>query len=150
MTTPFHIENRSKKYYERREYLEQFVRAMFIAKGGKPVLDVPYYMTIGKSSFAASWFEESQYVTIPLDEFDLQTLSFTYGVTFPTFSPHVTDNLEYRRQAYRYDEILGIIEKYGLPQDSWDGTYASPCYVEAQVWSDMPIKDYCKFTFTDS
>ena len=142
LTTPFHIENRNQRYYERRQYLEQLVRLMFIEKGGKPALNVPYYMAIGECPFLATWFEESEYVKIPINEFDLQTISFTYGDTFPTFSSRITDGMEYRNKVYLYDEILKIIEKYGLPQDSWDGTYASPCYVEVQVWSDMPVIHY--------
>jgi len=142
LTTPFHVENRNQRYYERRKYLEQLVRSLFIEKGGKPVLDVPYYMIIGESRFLPTWFEDSEYIKIPINEFDLQTTSFTYGDTFPTFSERVNDGMEYRKKVYLYDEILILIEKYGLPQDSWDETYESPCYVEAQVWSDIPIKHY--------
>jgi len=53
--------------------------------------------------------------------------------------------MEYRNKVYLFDEIIEIIQKYGLPQDSWDGTYESPCYVEVQVWSDSPIKHYRTF-----
>lgn len=55
----------------------------------------------------------------------------------------MTDNLEYRRQVYTYEEILSIIEKYGMPQDFWDEPiFAQPAYVEVQVWSDLPINRY--------
>ena len=141
-TLPFRTENRSQQYYERRQYLEQLVRSLFIAKGGRPTLAVPHYMAIGECPFLATWFEDAAYIKIPITAFDLQTVSFTYGDTFPTFSPRVTDGLEYRNKVYDYNEIVALVEKYGLPQDSWDGTYASPCYVEAQVWSDSPINDY--------
>jgi hypothetical protein len=44
-----------------------------------------------------------------------------------------------------YEEILKIIEKYGIPQDKWGKPiYAQPCYVEAQVWSDIPVLQYKK------
>ena len=142
LTTHFHKEYRNQRYYERRQYLERHVRTLFIEKGGKPILDVPYYMIIGESSFLATWFEDSDYIMIPISEFDLQTISFTFGDTFPTFSPRVTDNMEYRKKVYFYDEILTLIQKYGLPQNTWDGTYESPCYVEVQVWNDTPIKHY--------
>ncbi len=141
--TSFHAGNRSKKYYERRIFLEQLVRSMFIEKGGQPELAVPHYMVIGECPWLATWFEESDCVKIPIDEFDLNTVSFTYGDTFPTFSPHVTDGFEYRKQVYTYEEILRIIEKYGMPQDSWnEPIYAQPAYAEAQVWSDTPINRY--------
>ena len=50
-----------------------------------------------------------------LDEFDKSTLSFTYGDSHTTFSPKVNDGKEYRKKLYTYDEILGIIAKYGYP-----------------------------------
>jgi len=50
--------------------------------------------------------------------------------------------MEYRKKVYFYDEIITLVQKYGLPQNTWGGTYASPCYVEVQVWSDIPIKYY--------
>ena len=147
LTTPFHIENRNEWYYERRKYLEQLVRSMFIKKGGLPLLDVPHYMAIGECPFLATWFKDSEYIRIPVDEFDLQSISFTYGDTFPTFSTRVIEHfpMECRNKVYFFDEIIEIIQKYGLPQDSWDGTYESPCYVEVQVWSDTPIKHYRTF-----
>ena len=59
---------------------------------------------------------------------------------FPTFSPRVNDGREYRKRVYRYEEIVGVIEKYGLPQ-RWnkDGRYGPERYIEAQVWGDEPI-----------
>ena len=40
----------------------------------------------------------------------------------------------------KYDEIIGVIKKYGLPQN-WnpDGKYGPERYVEAHVWSDRGI-----------
>ncbi len=131
--TTFHV-GRDAKYYERRKYLEGLVRGIFLEKGGQPKLAVPYYMVIGECPWLATWFEDGDYVKIPINEFDLNAISFTYGDTFPTFSPHVTDDLEYRRQVYTYEEILRIIEEYGMPQDFWEEpVFAQPAYVEAQT-----------------
>lgn len=59
---------------------------------------------------------------------------------FPTFSPRVNDNKEYRKKIYTYEEIIEIIKKYGLPQN-WnrDGLYGPERYIEVQVWEDEPI-----------
>jgi hypothetical protein len=134
---------RYEGYLPRRHELEQIVRKMFIEKGGKPEKETPHYFVIGDCPWLATWYEQADYVRIPIEEFDLKTVSFTYGDTFPTFSPNVTDDLEYRRKVYLYKEILEIIEKYGLPQDTWDKpVFAQPCYVEAQVWSDEPALRY--------
>jgi len=55
------------------------------------------------------------------------------------------DGKEYRRKLYTYDEILKIIEKYGLPQH-WndDGAHGLERYIEAHIWSDEPINKYRK------
>ncbi len=63
--------------------------------------------------------------------------------SMPTFSDKITDGKEYRKKLYTYDEIVKIIEKYGLPQD-WndDGKYGPERYIEAHVWSDRTIDRY--------
>ena len=132
-------------YLPRRRELEKIVRSLFIEKGGKPKKETPHYFVIGECPWLATWYEQSDYIKIPVSEFDLQTVSFTYGDTFPTFSPNVSDGMEYRNTVYTYEEILMIIEKYGMPQDKWSKpVFAQPCYVEAQVWSDEPVLRYIK------
>lgn len=81
-------------------------------------------------------------MTLPLSAFAPDTLSFTYGDLFPTFSSRVVDGREYRRAVYTLAEISDIIEKYGLPQD-WNahGSYGPERYVEVQVWDDGPIEE---------
>lgn len=62
----------------------------------------------------------------------------------PTFSDRVNDGKEYRKKLYTYEEILQVIDKYGLPQD-WndDGKYGPERYIEVHVWSDNVINRYC-------
>ncbi len=52
---------------------------------------------------------------------------------------------EYRKTVYTYDEILQIIDKYGLPQD-WndDGVHGPERYIEAHVWTDEPVRRYLR------
>ena len=134
---------RNERYLPRRKELERLVYTLFVEKGGKPEKETPHYFVIGECPWLATWYEQADYIRIPINEFNLQTVSFTYGDTFPTFSPNVTDGMEYRNTVYTYDEIMKIIEKYGLPQDKWDKPiFAQPCYVEAQVWSDEPALWY--------
>ncbi|MNE03192.1 hypothetical protein D3C80_956870 [compost metagenome] len=71
----------------------------------------------------------------------------------PTFSPNINDGKEYRHKLYTYDEILIIIEKYGLSQN-WnnDGKCGPERYIEAHIWSDKTINKYrlcsktCRFS----
>lgn len=136
---------RNERYLPRRKELERLVYKLFIEKGGKPEKETPHYFVIGECPWLATWYEQADYIKIPIKEFDIRTVSFTYGDAFPTFSPNVTDGMEYRNTVYTYEEILRIIDKYGMPQDKWDkSVFAQPCYVEAQVWSDEPTLRYRK------
>ena len=125
---------RADEYMELRHYYEEILRCEFMKKGGNIRRKSPHYMVVEHSPWLASWFENSAFIKIDLDEFDKSTLSFTYGDSHPTFSKRVNDGKEYRKKLYTYDEILAIIAKYGYPQD-WnnDGKYGPERYVEAHI-----------------
>jgi hypothetical protein len=136
---------RHPEYMENRYYYEEILRTEFAKKGGIISRKSPHYMVIEHSPWLSTWFENSAYIKIPLEEFDLKTVSFTYGDSHPVFSPRVNkmDGKEYRKRLYTYDEILEVIKKYGLPQD-WnnDGTYGPERYIEAHIWGDETIGKY--------
>lgn len=134
---------RHDKYIEYRHNCENIIRSEFAKKGGVINRTSPHYMVIGHSPWLSTWFENSSFIKIPIEEFEINTISFTYGDSMPTFSPKINDGKEYRKKLYTYDEILKIIDKYGLPQD-WndDGKYGPERYIEAHVWSDEIINKY--------
>lgn len=136
---------RDSEYMFRRRMYEDILKKEFMKKGGIIKRNFPHYMVAEHSPWLASWFENSMYVKIPIEEFDLSTVSFTYGDSHPTFSPWPRDDdwKEYRRKLYTYSEIVKIIQTYGLPQD-WnnDGRYGPERYVEAHIWSDETIDKY--------
>lgn len=135
--------SRHDKYVEYRRNCENIIRTEFIKKGGIVKRNSPHYMVVEHSPWLSTWFENSAFVKISIDEFDLNTVSFTYGDSMPAFSPNINDAKEYRKKLYTYDEILRIIEKYGLPQD-WndDGRYGPERYIEAHIWCDETIDKY--------
>jgi hypothetical protein len=137
--------NRQPSYMEDRHYYEEILKAEFIKKGGMIKRQSPHYMVIEHSPWLSTWFENCDFIKIPIEEFDLDTVSFTYGDSHPTFSPRprADDWKEYRRKLYTYDEILCLIKKYGLPQD-WndDGRYGPERYIEAHIWSDETVDKY--------
>jgi len=136
---------RSESYLPRRRELERLARGLFMQKGGAPERETPHYFVVGECPWLATWYERADRIQIPIDEFDMRTVSFTYGDTFPTFSPSAADGMEYRSTVYTHDEIIGIIERYGMPQDKWDEpAFGKPAYVEAQAWSDEPALRYRK------
>ena len=136
---------RNDDYMELRHYYEEILKTEFIKKGGIIKRNSPHYMVIEHSPWLSTWFENCSFIKIPIKEFDLKTVSFTYGDSHPVFSPrkHKMDDKEYRRKLYTYDEILKIIKKYDLPQN-WndDGAYGPERYIEAHIWSDEVIDKY--------
>lgn len=136
---------RDQDYMIRRHMYEDIIRKEFIKKGGTVERNVPHYMVVEYSPWLSTWYENSAFIKIPIESFNLSTISFTYGDSHPTFSPYPREDdwKEYRRKLYTYDEILAIIDKYGLPQD-WNncGEFGPERYVEAQIWSDETIAKY--------
>lgn len=135
--------SRQATYVQDRLHYEEIVRNEFIKKGGKIERKAPYYMVVEHSPWLSTWFDDPAFIKIPIEEFDADTLSFTYGDSHPTFSSRVNDGKEYRKKLYTFEEIQAVIQKYGLPQD-WnnDGKYGPERYIEVQVWSDETIKKY--------
>ncbi len=134
---------RHDKYVEYRRNCERILRLEFAKKGGQMSRLSPHYLVVEHSPWLYSWYENCDFVRIPIEEFDQNTLSFTYGDSMPTFSPSINDGKEYRHKLYTYSEILEIIHKYGLPQDwNGDGKYGPERYIEVHVWSDETINHY--------
>ncbi|MDW7657929.1 MAG: hypothetical protein SCM11_12235 [Bacillota bacterium] len=136
---------RQPTYMEDRYYYEDILRTEFTKKGGIIKRKSPHYMVVEHSPWLSTWFNCCSFIKISIAELDLKTVSFTYGDSHPTFSPRprADDWKEYRRQLYSYEEILLLIEKYGLPQ-IWnnDGTFGPERYIEAHIWSDETIDRY--------
>lgn len=134
---------RDPEYVEHRHNCENILKTEFTKKGGVIRRESPHYMVVEHSPWLSTWFENSTFVRIPIEEFDLSTVSFTYGDSMPTFSPQKICDREYFHKVYTYDEILKMIEKYGLPQN-WndDGKYGYERYIEAHIWSDETIDKY--------
>jgi len=140
-----------KWFLARRYEMEKTVRERFIQRGGQAPRTAPIYMTLGEHPPLATWFDQAAVVKIPLEAFNLKTVSFTYGDMFPVFNPKLDDGREYWAQVYFYDEILALIEKYGMPADEdynvRDKKYPDGVpinqrlkYVEAQVWCDDALR----------
>jgi hypothetical protein len=130
------------RYMFYRRMIESRIRSIFVQKGGRPVRLTPHYFIIGECDYCRTWYKEPRFVRIPLEEVDLDTVSFTYGDSFPTFDPTHGDTSEYRQNAYTYNEITEIVRKYGWPRSTSrdeDVPYWVPRYVEAQLWSDVPL-----------
>jgi hypothetical protein len=116
---------------------------MFVRKGGKPQRKAPHYMIMAETELdeCKAWFLDYEVVKIPIDEFDKNMISFTYGDSYPTFKPIFDEEPEY--DLFLYDEILGVVKQRGFPPvRSSSMSWLEPSYIEAQVWSDETINKY--------
>ncbi|MEK5417960.1 MULTISPECIES: hypothetical protein [Paenibacillus] len=50
------------------------------------------------------------------------------------------DGKPYRNQVYTWDEIIDVIDKFGMPQE-WNanGDKGPERYIEVQIWDDKPL-----------
>jgi hypothetical protein len=131
----------SSDYLEIRLELEIKIRKLFEEKGGKPKLARPHYMILGTCPWLKGWYVDRQELQIKLASIREDSLSFTYGDSFPAI--HYRDGKPYREQVYTMRELGEIIRRYGLPQE-WnpDGKGGPERYIEAQIWDDTPLKEY--------
>lgn len=137
-----------KKYgghLSRRRVLEAEAKRLFLEKGGEINTNVPIYMSVGPCDFIASWFVDPVYIKIPVTAFRKEYLSFCYGDIFPIFRDSADKGEEYRKQIYTYDEIVELIDRYGLPQ-IWNphGKMGDIRYVEVHIWDDEVLSMYRK------
>jgi hypothetical protein len=132
---------RSEDYMQIRRQLEKQARMMFVEQGGNPRTLYPHYMTLGQCHWLLEWYEEGRELQIHIDDFDLSTISFTYGDLFPTM--RVEDEKPYRKKVYTRDAIQQVVEQFGWPQQ-WNahGQYGSERYIEVQIWDDRFIERY--------
>jgi hypothetical protein len=122
---------------------ENKMREIFAAKGGKIHRKYPYYMILRNEDMSdEAGFHDGNFIKIPVEEFDMSTVSFTYGDSMQHADPGPFYDKPYKNQVYTYDEILEVINKYGwiVKADNWH--WGIPCYIEAQLWSDVPIEKY--------
>lgn len=131
-------------YFEKRLSTENLLREQFIRQGGKPTLRHPYYMVLESCD---RWFYDHKgcigSLCIDLSRFDPDTVSFTYGDSIPSLDPAFRRQRRYHGKVYTLSQLPGLIEEFGLPQQ-WnpDGQLGYETYIEAQIWTDLPLGCY--------
>jgi hypothetical protein len=127
---------RKDDYLAIRRGLEEKVRALFIAKGGKPKRIQPHYFVLGECPWLKSWYPNGRELRLPLTAFQPESVSFTYGDTFPAM--RYMDDKPYRGQVYTLAELPALVQQFGLPQVlNADGAHGPDRYIEAQVWEEI-------------
>lgn len=142
---------RPPNYIELRLSFEKRLKEQFVAKGGKPNRNDPFYFTLGECEWAKSWYVNPRVLKIPLSDFKSEQVSFTYPDSMVSFQFHDEPKLStYRKKAngkvFLLDEIEEqVIKTYGVPsEEKWQSKEEMKYdrYIEVQVWDDNIIKSY--------
>lgn len=121
-----------KNYLPRRRAVEVKLREMFLAKGGQPLLDHPFYCFLGRNH----QFEErpsNKAYCVRLSDMDPRHLSFTYGDSLLAFDDEYRRQIGGRylnplcRQVYCLTELEDLFRHPDLPADN-------PLNLEVQLW----------------
>ncbi|KOP67956.1 hypothetical protein AMS62_23885 [Bacillus sp. FJAT-18019] len=139
--TDWYASQRADDYMTIRREVELLAREQFIAKGGRPTKEYPQYMTLGPCEWIKGWYPNGEEIKLLLDDVNPEIMSFTYGDLFPTM--RYKDDKPYRGKVYLKDDILGLVNEYGWPQD-WNkhGDLGPERYIEAQIWDDHSIRPF--------
>jgi hypothetical protein len=138
-------------YWKMRRRTEAWVRSEFVEKGGRPTIEHPQYMVLGRSHFIHEGYDfNCDLITIPISEFEEHEISFTYPDSMvslmlveerqrePYFQP------EYHGKVFTLGEIREVVDRFGVPEREWDEepTRKYDFFVEAQIWSERVIGGY--------
>jgi len=125
---------------------------LFVEAGGSPVRRAPHYCILGSSSWYRGLSPDTREVVLPLHDLPSEVTSFTYPDSFTAmgFGPHFglpQEPRPYHGHVYRLEQLPEIVAQYGLPDDrdlAYEGYQRRPFekYIEVQVWSDEPLRDY--------
>ena len=139
-------------YLHQRKEVENWLRSEFIKKGGKPERKHPHYMIINSCSWLREWYRYPAEISIPFSKLHPSIVSFTYPDSMislqlsqkrndPVWEPHMRP---WHGHVFTLQEIHDVIREYGFPDEKLfrsDKAYKFEAYIEAQVWSDEPLKD---------
>ena len=132
-------------YLPQRRQIEQRMRARFIEKGGCPQILHPHYFILGEFSLWES--DGSRKVEIPLQSVPPPWLSFTLTDSFFNYRQTNLRGISIPKCAYHGElftlaELWSQLTIHDLPTNKWrfDRARQFEVYVEAQVWSDEPVR----------
>jgi hypothetical protein len=151
---PRHKRLFGRRYVDYRRQVEAKLRALFVARGGRPERAAPHYFVLGQSAWFEDVYPETRCVRLPLNELPHDQTSFTYpdsGVAMrigPQFGLPPDPMRPYHERVFLLDELNEVIENYGMPADDAEQPYENyhvrrfERYIEVQLWSDAPVRRF--------
>lgn len=141
-------------YLQARRQLEQYLRAAFIEKGGRPKDLHPIYLVLGRPRWLDIVVDPvtlatTEEIRVPLSILDPAEVSFTYPDSMVSALMAVQKNPayyepDYHGKVFTLDEMTHIIAEKGLPGEGWQTQMPVHFahYIEAQVWNRAVLLDY--------
>ena len=151
---PRHKRLFGSRYVDYRRQVEAKLRALFVARGGRPERAAPHYFVLGRSAWFEGVYPETRSVRLALDELPRDQTSFTYpdsGVAMrvgPDFGLSPDPVRPYHERVFLLDELSEVVASYGLPTDDGEPLYENyhrrhfEHYIEVQLWSDEPVRRF--------
>jgi hypothetical protein len=132
-------------YLLHRKKIERWLYNELVRLGGKPVNEIPVYMTLGESpkgeyDIRADLQKNAEEIRIPVSEIDLAAVSFTYPdsmyeITLDTEGNIIGGGRTNTPRVYMYGDLAGVIRKYRVFDDY-------KYNIEAQVWNREMLQKY--------
>ena len=128
---------------------EAMLREKFQLKGGIITKSNPVYFCLGVSKWWKDFCDHDE-IRIPLDDIDLQSISFTYPDSFTSMGILKRFGISHEKKPYHGEvfflhELEDVVNEFGMPDDITLLDYSEyhkenlEIYIEAQLWTDVPI-----------
>jgi len=132
-------------YIARRKETEAWLRQAFGERGGRPVVDHPIYMTLGRSSYIESLGIYTECVQVPRALFPEETISFTYPDSYVSRWLAETRgeyfNPEIHGRVFTLADLPGLLADEAVPNDAWKNRERKyDFFIEAQIWDVEPLR----------
>ena len=132
-------------YLFHRKEIERWIYQELIRLGGKPVNDVPVYMTLGESpegefDIRADLQKNAEEIRIPIREIDLSAVTFTYPdsmyeILLDADGKEIGGGRTNTPKVYLYRDLPQVIQKYRIYENYRFN-------IEAQVWNREMLHKY--------
>jgi hypothetical protein len=142
------------RYMQLRRRTEVWLHEMFVAAGGRPERPWPHYFVLGDSPWYAGLAKNMQRIQLPLSALPPGQTTITYPDSFTAMGLGIDLRLGRPPRAchgrvFLLGELPSLVEQIGMPDPSswcrryqtWT-TWPADAYIEVQLWSDEPIRDY--------
>ena len=134
-----------QNYLDKRRRIENKLRKLFVARGGKPRRKYPFYFVLGQSTWFRHLIAEHLEVSIALSSLNPHTTSFTFSDSYVALS---NSEKPYYDQVFLLPELESVVNRYGIPKDDkpsdyqnyWKGDFEK--YVEFQLWEDEIVQPF--------